>query len=632
LLLAVACATSAPAIAQRADDNAVTAAEDAFGTQVGQQTIGLYSQTDARGFSPQQAGNLRIEGLYFDQETLITNACLVRETIMRIGIATQSFSFPSPTGIADLRLRLAGDNRVVSTQLTRGPFDGETATIEAQLPVSPQKFGVDLCAAYYRNFDIDVARDSHGSIYSATMSWRPTPNVEIIPFGGFIVGGEKNQMPGVYTDGTYPLPLFSERALGIQDNTTFGWHQTTAGVITRAKLGAAWRLDAGFFRSIERDPRNVNPYLVVQGGQSVDSVLDTVPPSHSTGTSGELRLARKFVTSVHAIDAELAIRGRSTDRQFGGDQTVDFGTINLFDQTRFPQPPLALGPVSHDIVRQIDVGLTLQEQWRGVGSIGVGVLKDNYNRTVQAPEGVNEVSQSAPWLVNLRYTVEAGPRALLYGSYVEGIEDSPLAPVSATNRGELPAASRTWQIDTGIRLTPLKSLQVLLGVFEIHKPYLTLNDEGAYMPIGQLRHRGVESSVSFSQDGLTIVAGGVLLQARAERTLTDGPSAQVPLGPVPLTLTGNVDYAPTRWRGLAASLQVTRLSPRDATNDGSSRLPPLTTVSPAVRYEHKTGSHPWTLRFDTFNVTDARGLHVSSVGQVLPEDRRRYMLTLAVDY
>src|SRR5579864_5318453 len=57
-----------PAGAQRVDDNAVTAADDAFGNTVGFQTVGLYSPTNARGFNPEQAENLRIEGLYDDQK------------------------------------------------------------------------------------------------------------------------------------------------------------------------------------------------------------------------------------------------------------------------------------------------------------------------------------------------------------------------------------------------------------------------------------------------------------------------------------------------------------------------------------------------------------------------------------
>src|SRR5580700_396256 len=137
LLTTIMCLT-APGVglAQRADENAVTAAQDAFGTSIGFQTVGLYSANEARGFSPQQAGNLRIEGLYFDQQTWVTSDCMVRETTMRVGIAAQSYSFPAPTGIADLNLRTPGDKTLVSAVLTRGPFDAAAADLEAQIPLT----------------------------------------------------------------------------------------------------------------------------------------------------------------------------------------------------------------------------------------------------------------------------------------------------------------------------------------------------------------------------------------------------------------------------------------------------------------------------------------------------------------
>lgn len=51
---------AAPAWAQRADENAVRAAGDAFGTSVGNERIGLYNLVDVRGFSPITAGNIRM--------------------------------------------------------------------------------------------------------------------------------------------------------------------------------------------------------------------------------------------------------------------------------------------------------------------------------------------------------------------------------------------------------------------------------------------------------------------------------------------------------------------------------------------------------------------------------------------
>ena len=111
-----------PVGAQRAQDNAVTKAGDAFGTMVGNQTIGLYTPTNARGFSPAEASNVRIEGLYFDQQTAI-DPYLFSGSDVRVGIAAQSYAFPSPSGIADLKLRMPADGDgasvVVNARLSR---------------------------------------------------------------------------------------------------------------------------------------------------------------------------------------------------------------------------------------------------------------------------------------------------------------------------------------------------------------------------------------------------------------------------------------------------------------------------------------------------------------------------------
>jgi iron complex outermembrane receptor protein len=49
------------AAAQRADQNAARAAEDAFGVSYAKESAGLYDEEDVRGFSPIDAGNVRIE-------------------------------------------------------------------------------------------------------------------------------------------------------------------------------------------------------------------------------------------------------------------------------------------------------------------------------------------------------------------------------------------------------------------------------------------------------------------------------------------------------------------------------------------------------------------------------------------
>jgi iron complex outermembrane recepter protein len=620
------------ASAQRADENAVTAAQDAFGTSVGFQNVGLYSPNDARGFSPQQAGNLRIEGLYFDQQTWVTDDCMVRETTMRVGIAAQSYSFPAPTGIADLSLRTPGDKALSSAVLTRGPFNTATAEVETQIPLAGRTLGVDLCAGYRKNFEVDLFHESHTAIFATTFRWRPTANTEIIPFWSYAVGGARRIVPEVYTDGIVPIPLFRTRDLGAQSWTTWGWHQTTFGAVAKSSLRGEWQLAAGLFHSLERDPLGFQPYMTLATTQTADSVMDVAPPFVAESTSGELRLARAFKNGVHQQQIQFSVRGRTVKRDFGGDAITDLGTIALNSQATFAQPVLKFTPQSRDNSRQLDLGLTFEERWQGVGSFAVGVLNDHYRRKVVVSPTAVDTNYTAPWLLNLRSEVDRGGGLIFYSSFVQGLEDSALAPVSAANRNEPPPATRTRQVDAGIRWVPAERLQLIFGAFDIHKPYFNVGADNVYRSLGRLQHRGLESSLSFNDAGLTVLVGGVLIKPRVERLIPEpGATGNTPLGPVPLTLTANVDYAPPRWGPWAASLQWNRLSSRVATTANDDYLPPLATLGAGVRYQWTQLAHPWSVRLDGFNLTDARGLQVSSLDVVVPEQGRRFMLTLAID-
>ena len=331
------------------------------------------------------------------------------------------------------------------------------------MPLLGDTLGVDLCAGYRENFEIDVFRESHTSVFGTTFRWRPAAGTEIVPFWSYIVGGARQVVPVVYTDGTLPLPLFRTQDLGTQDWTTWGWHQTTFGAVLKSALGDRWTLAAGLFHSLERDPIGYDPYLTLLSSRTADSVMDVVPPFMAESTSGELRLSRIFLHGAHRQELQFAIRGRTVNREFGGDSLTDFGTIDLTSQALIAQPKVIFGPVSRDRTRQLDFGLTFEERWQGVGSFAVGVLNDHYRRSVLVPGDGLDTDRTSPWLVSLRLT-DPGRTLIFYGSYVQGLEDSALAPVSANNRNEPPPATRTRQVDGGLRWSPRRLRADLRGV------------------------------------------------------------------------------------------------------------------------------------------------------------------------
>ena len=351
--------------AQRANENAVTSASDAFGTVVGNQTIGLYTPANARGFSPTQAGNLRIDGLYFDQQSQGSNPYLFSGYDMRVGIAAQSYAFPSPSGIADYKLRAPGDSLLASAILIRGPLDIASAEIDAQLPVVKNLLSIGLIAAAERGFDYNYALISNRRAISLLLRFRPGSETEVMPFVGYIHNTEWQQTQLVFADGVHPLPLFNEQHLPTQSWTDWRWNQLTAGVIARVSMANGWSLRAGLFRSTDENYRNFNPLLLEPMPNGIaDQAMDVAPGRIATSYSGDLRVTRTKTSGNHRRELTFAVRGRHVERNFGGDSLTDLGPINIYQSVNFPEPPLAFSAPSLDKVRQTGVGINDIERWK----------------------------------------------------------------------------------------------------------------------------------------------------------------------------------------------------------------------------------------------------------------------------
>ena len=91
----------------------------------------MYSPGQIRGFSPKVAGNLRIEGLYFDQQGPLSNR-VIEGSAIRVGITEIGFAFPAPTGIVDYALRRPGDGTAECNYHCNGrpvPGRGDSASM-----------------------------------------------------------------------------------------------------------------------------------------------------------------------------------------------------------------------------------------------------------------------------------------------------------------------------------------------------------------------------------------------------------------------------------------------------------------------------------------------------------------------
>jgi iron complex outermembrane receptor protein len=497
------CALSS-ASAQRVDDNAATAAEDAFGTTVGNESIGLYGAYNARGFSPVQAGNVRIEGLYFDQQAQLNNRIAGGNSV-RVGISAQAYPFPAPTGIADFSLRLPGDQLVTSAFVGVGAYSTVAAEVDGQVPLVKDKLSVGFGGRVGR-YDTDAKTKIVEWETGLLARWR-MENAEVTGFWGRIEGNCCPQQPGIFTGGAFLPPPIERRHFWGQEWTRGGNYFQNYGVLARVRTWGDWTIRAGLFRSEYANYRGFGDFVTnVQPDGSGDHTIIGLPTQQFGSYSGEIRISRAFTAGNLRHTVNAAFRGRDVKREYGGSDDFDAGTAFIGQENPLPKPTLTFGPTTQDQTRQGTAGLTYDGVWLNVGTLSLGTQKTFYNRDIAQPN-VPEVSSSArPVLYNVAASAFISSRLALYASYTKGLEESGVAPQSALNRGEAMPVNVTKQVDAGFRYVVTPDLKLIAGVFQVDKPYYNINTSNIYGALGTVRHRGIELSLSGKVgDSITLV-------------------------------------------------------------------------------------------------------------------------------
>lgn len=625
------------AVAQRAGENAITAAADAFGTRVGNESLGLYDVGNARGFSPVTAGNVRIEGLYFDQQPSL-NDRLVRGTAVRVGISAQSYAFPAPTGIADYRLRLPGDEQVVSTVARLGPYSTKSLEVDAQVPIMAGKFSIGLGAGVIRlEDDFTVKSTEYNGGLLARLN--PSDSADVTAFYGRTENCKGRTQPRTFTTGFPIEPRHPPKRTSFSQPWQNGdCTESNAGMIGSVTLPDDWSLRAGAFRSAQIvNKTSAEIYQPVDANGIGLHTVYLQPPLRFRSYSGEVRLAKTINEGPrrHTLDATL--RGRSVRRDFGGSSTVDLGIGPIYSTIPFPEPVFNVGPTGDDRSRQGTAGVAYDALWAGVGDIGVDVQKTFYHRKMvqPAPRLTVAKTNATPLLYSARANVLVSKTLALYASYTRGFEETGAAANTAANRGEAQPVSMTKQADAGLRYLLTPKLTVVAGVFQVEKPYFNVDAANIYGPLGVVRHRGVEFSVTgeLFTPGLRAVGGMVLIDPRVSGPTVDaGMIGAVATGVKPRNMLLTLQYQPAAWRGFGIDGQVNHFGPQYAHQDNAFRIQGNTQLNLGARYNFMAGDIPAQVRFQALNVTDVFAYNMSYTGAFLVRSPRRFIVTLAADF
>lgn len=621
----------AAAFAQRADENATTSAEDAFGTSIGGEKIGIYNPNYVRGFSAAEAGNIRLDGLYIDQQGGFTER-LIGALQMRVGLSAQSYPFPSPTGIADYGLRLPGDKALVSVSGRFGPLGSAAVEADVQLPISGR-------LAVGGGFGL-IADKNHtgGSANYQTAGllarWQPVDGITLTPFWSRTGISDEENAPLFLTAGNH-LPPQIERVkrLGQKWATNAG-EMVNTGVVASAVMGD-WTLKGGLFRSLlNLDRSHTQLFLNIRPDTTADEVVIATPGRRSASTSGEVRLSRRIADGPRLHTVHLSLKGRDRVRRYGGDRSIVIGNHRLEDPIAFPEPVSAFGVQTRDTVRQWTAGVAYEGRWKGVGEISLGLQKTRYRKHVIDPNAPDIRSADDPLLFNATAAAHASPSLAFYAGYTQGLEESPVAPGVAVNRDTAPPAIRTRQIDGGVRWSITPDIRLVAGIFEVAKPFYSIDTARVFRQLGDVRHRGAEFSFSGRiAPGLTAIVGTALIDATLSGDAVEsGLVGRKPVASFGRLTNAVLDYRPAFAPDFSVDLVLESTSDRVASTDGKLSIPARTIASLGGRYRFKLGQAPATLRMQLANVGNKYGWANGSSGIYLYNYPRRLTATLTTDF
>ena len=626
------------ALAQRADENVATQSGDAFGRTVGQDKSGLYSVDDVRGFNPVDAGNVRLEGLYFDQVDRLSSRLTDSNTI-RVGPAALRYPFPAPTGLVDYSLTQPRGVTSYSFNLEDGGSnsDGIGGSFEFKQPLDGKRLGISGGFGF-RNATEWEGGTARFRTVGATLGWHPSDQVSVQVFGGAFYFLKDSARPTFYPVGTAPPPETKRGRNLSQDWTQRNSVNWAYGTVVKAPLGSLG-LEAGlFYNGRTQDSVYADLFFGVAADGSVASrriIADG--DNRDASLSGELRLVKQWQHGVTSHRLIASLRGRSRDRRFGGSQSIDLGPSTILARDVRGEPLVVLGPKSLDQVRQLTFGLSYSLVSTGRYGFDASISKTSYRKAIDFadPLAPDPVSRDRPIMWNFSGTVNVMPTLSLYGGISHGMEEALAAPEVAVNRAEAPAAIHTRQLEAGFKYGVTPRLTLIAGLFSITKPYYNLDPALRYRQLGTLRNRGIELSLTGQiVPGLTVVGGTMLLDPQISgEAVTSHLIGPRPVGQIRRRSVLNLDWRSGQGKGpFSLDVAIESLSSRIGNSANTLTAPPRTTVNLGARYRFRLAGAGWLFRPVLQNAFNSYGWNVSSSGGFTYAAPRALTLQLVADF
>lgn len=630
LVPAAAHAQSAPAPPAQNRD-VVRESDDAFGRRIGVEDVGLYSESEVRGFDLQSAGNYRIEDHYFVRAAGLLQP-VTESTAIRVGASALRTDFAAPSGV--VQYALADGVPGMHATIEAGWWGGSGPVVLPRLGAMTPGGDLSVAGGVQLSLAQRYTDGTRGDFvaFGAVPRWQPSPGIRL---AGIWSRNHFTRDASTSYSATGAPPARIRRGT----DRTQRWMDVSntsdlVGIMADIDAVAGWTFGASAFRSSLPYQRSVFSLIRLPGNGAPAEASGVLYGSETRSSiSAEITAARRFATG--SLQHRLLAMVRRRDSMALSDPGAGFQLGQYPDMENPPErerPAVALDPRRlRDDVGQWTAGFGYRLSIGDAAEIRADVQRVDYVKQARALDGSVTHNASRPWLYGGAFSVAITQALTGYASFTRGLEESGVAPANAVNRGAILPAAISRQSELGFKYPIRGGPTLIAGLFDLSKPLLGIDARGAFGFVGTVRHRGAELSLAGPlMPRLSVVMGATYLDARVRGELVDLGL----YGIRPINRPSTVALANATWRvpwieRLTIDGGMTFRSQRYADRANSVTLPSYAIFNLGLRHAVTIDGRPITLRARVTNLTNRFAWNVGNSGLLNPIAPRVMTLTLS---
>lgn len=612
----------------------------------------VYDNIAIRGINVENRGNYRLDGLL----PIVNLIDLPLEDKDRVevlkGASALYYGFTTPAGVVNLTMKRPTPSPYLAATAFGNGYGAIGGHIDAGNTWGP--IGVRLNALYGTvDSGIDNTR-GHRSLLAAAIDYKPIEDVTVSLDAENIF--KLVNEPGVFRYLRLPAPTVANLYPTLQlpplldpaTNFAPAWASNRAeehNLLGRSrwKISPSWEVSASYGDSyLVRDRHasllDLNTYGPTTDGNGLLSINEQPGATFENSNyraelAGAVRLW--FTTHELLIGASQNIRDAFNSKTVaatcpGATPTAPRVTCaqNVFDPIAIPDTPFPARTGTR--ARINDTGYYLFDRIEMAPWLHViaGLRKVDY--TEKSLDRSVTTFHATPTPISYGAVVNPWQWVSFYGTFIEGLESTPAAPLTASNAGAMLPAAKSTQHEAGVKIEPQPGLLVQASYFDIERGSAFVNGSNLYVLDGNARFRGGELSVTGEvTTNWSLYATGQLLDARqisGSATLISTNPTTGTVTVLPTVVGRKIENTPQQTFSLASEYRLSEsapglsvnggvyyLSPRAVNQFNQAFIPGYTLFDAGAAYVGKVYGLETTIRVTAQNITDRR--YFSSTGE-----------------